>query len=70
MKTYEFKVAELTFDNEDLRAQVQGLKEQMEKQASDLKGFQAAKDRAEEGEKKARDELMMAREELQLKTDA
>ena len=70
LKPYEVKVAELSIENHELRAQVRDLQEKMERQASSLESSLAAKDKAEEREKKVRDELRTAKEELKLKSDA
>ena len=63
------KVASLTIERADLRAQMQHLSEDVVKHSSDLKHTLTAKSRAEEQEKKARDELRAAAYELRMVKD-
>lgn len=63
-------MAEQPFEIEDLQAEMAELKEKMEAQASSFQVLQTAKDKTEEGERKARDELRKAQEELKLKTES
>ena len=70
-KSYKAKVASLTFKSAGLRAQIRDLTEELVKHRYDLKHAEMARARAEDKEKKARedvkvteDELWLAREEL------
>ena len=64
MKAYKAKVAGLTLENADMRAQMESLAKTVEKHKYDLKHTLTVKARAEEREQKARDELRAAKEEL------
>ena len=64
VKAYKAKVASLTSEKADLRAQMQRLAEGAVKYESDLKHTMTAKARAEDKEKKARGELRVAKDEL------
>ena len=71
-KSYKAKVASLTSERAGLQAQIRDLTEELVKHRSDLKHASTARARAEDKEKKARkdmkvveDELQLAREELQ-----
>ena len=71
-KSYKAKVASLTSERADLRAQIRELTEELVKHRSDLKHASTVRAWAEDKEKKARkdlkvieDELRLAREELQ-----
>ena len=71
-KSYKAKVASLTYERADLRAQIRDLTKELVKHRSDLKHASTARAQVEDKEKKARkdvkvteDELQMAREELQ-----
>ena len=70
-KSYKAKVAFLTSERADLRAQIRDLTEELVKHGSDLKHASTARAWAENKEKKARkdvkvveDKLWLAREEL------
>ena len=72
MKSYKAKVSFLTSERADLQAQIRDLTEELMKHRSDLKYASTARARVEDKEKKARkdlkvskDELWLAREELQ-----
>ena len=81
VKAYKAKVASLTSEKANLRAQMQCLAEDVVKYESDLKHTTTAKVRAQDKEKKAqgelrvaedklwvvRDELQVARDELRIK---
>ena len=71
-KSYKAKVAFLTSKRVGFQAQIRDLNEELVKHRSDLKHASTARARAEDKEKKARedakiveDELRLAREELQ-----
>ena len=71
-KSYKAKVASLTFERAGLRAQIRDLTEELVKHRSNLKHASMVRALAEDKEKKARkdlkvteDELQLAREELQ-----
>ena len=71
-KAYKAKVASLTSERADLRAQIRDLNEELVKHRSNLKHASTARAQAKDREKKARkdvkvvkDELRLAREELQ-----
>ena len=71
-KSYKAKVASLTFERAGLQAQIRELTEELVKHRSDLKHASVARARAEDKEnesrkdaKVAKDELRLAREELQ-----
>ena len=71
-KSYKAKVASLTFEKADLRAQIRDLTKELVKYRFDLKHASTARARAEDKEKKARkglrvaeDNLRLAKEELQ-----
>ena len=68
-EAYKAKVASLTWEIADQRAQVRHLSEDAAMHRSDLKHTLTAKSRAEEQEKKARDELRAAAYELQMVKD-
>ena len=72
VKSYKAKVASLTYEKADFRAQIKNLIEELVKHKSNLKHTSKARTWAEDKEKKARkdlrvaeDELRLAREELQ-----
>ena len=76
VEAYKAEVASLTSERADRRAQVRHLTKDTVKYKSDLKHTSMAKSRAEEQEKKARDELRasdcemrMVRDELQIARD-
>ena len=71
-KSYKAKVASLTSERASLQAQIRQLTEEFVKHRSDLKHASTAREWAEDKEKEARkdakvakDELWLAREELQ-----
>ena len=73
VEAYKAKVASLTSEKDDLRAQVRHLTEDAVKYKYELKHTSTAKSQVEEQEKKARDEfravnceLRMVRDELQV----
>ena len=68
-EAYKAEVASLTSEIADLRAQVQHLSEDAAMHRSDLKYNLKAKSRAEEQEKKARDELRATAYELHMVKD-
>ena len=45
VKAYEVKVAELSFENDDLRAQLQELRDRVEKQSSTIKDLELLRSR-------------------------
>ena len=69
VKAYKSKVASLTFQKADLRAQMQRLAEDAVKYESNLKHTTTTKARAEDKEKKARSELRVAEDELRAVRD-
>ena len=68
-KEYKAEVASLTSERVDLQAQVQHMSEDVAMHRSDLKHTLTVKSRAEEQEKKARDELRDAAYELRMVED-
>ena len=69
VEAYKAEVTSLTLERADLRAQVKYLTEDATKHRSDLKHTSTVKSRAEEQEKKARDELRAAAYELRMVKD-
>ena len=69
VEAYKVEVTSLTSERDDLRAQVQHLSEDVAMHRSDLKHTVTAKLRAEEQEKKTRDELRAAAYELRMVED-
>ena len=69
MKAYKAKIASLTSEKADLRAQMPWLAEDAMKYEFDLKHTTTAKIRVEDKEKKARGELRVAEDELWAVTD-
>ena len=65
-KSYKAKVAFLTFERADLRAQIRDLTEELVKHRFDLKHASTARARAENKEKTAWKDLKAAEGELQL----
>ena len=66
MKSYKAKVASLTFEKASLRAQIKDLIEELVRHKSNLKHTLMARARAEDKEKKARQDLRVTEDELQL----
>ena len=66
VKSYKAKVASLTSEKADLRAQIKDLTEELVKHKSDLKHTSIARARAQDKEKKAHKDLRIAKDELQL----
>ena len=69
VEAYKVEDTSLTSERADLRAQIRYLSEDATKHRSDLKHTLTAKSRAEEQEKKARDELRAATYELGMVKD-
>ena len=69
VEVYKAEVASLTSERADLRAQVQHLSKDVAMHRFDLKHTLTAKSRAEEQEKKARDELRATTYELRMVED-
>ena len=65
-KSYKAKVASLTSERADLRAQIRDLTEELVKHRFDLKHASTARVRADDKEKKARKDLKVAEDELRL----
>ena len=65
-KSYKAKVASLTSEKADLRAQIRDLTEELVKHRFDLKHASMAKARAEDKENKARKDLRVSEDELRL----
>ena len=63
-KAYKDKVTSLTFERADLGAQIQSLTEDVVKHKSDLRYASTIKAQAEDKEKKAREGLRVAEDEL------
>ena len=65
-KSYKVKVASLTSEKANLRAQIRDLTEELVKHRSDLKHASTTRARAEDKEKKARKDLRVAEDEPRL----
>ena len=63
-KAYKAKVTSLTSEKADLRAQIQSLIEDVMKHKSDLNHTSTVKVRAEDREKKVKESLRVAKDEL------
>ena len=65
-KSYKTKVASLTSERASLRAQIRDLTEELVKHRFDLKHALMARARAEDKEKKAREDVKVVKDELRL----